>query len=248
MVSQELSLLLALQKTDEGLDDLGRRERAAQAELDSLRTSLEQLKETTKQEKKALDEALKAHKFLDLELKSHEEKVHKYQGQLYEVKTNKEYTALKEEIDSARQEIQKTEEQVLVLMIREDELKGAQGRRVAETSEAEKATKAVEARVKAEMDACAGEREVLTAKRAEQASGLPSSLLKRYEQIRKIHGGLPLARVIEAPGGGEALCAGCNITVRPQLIVEVYKQEGLVSCESCGRILFLETSTTPAEK
>jgi hypothetical protein len=248
LVSQELSLLLALQKTDEGLDDLGRRDRDAQARLDSSRASLETLKEAVKQEKKALDDTLKAHKLLDLELKGHDEKVKKYQGQLYEVKTNKEYTALKEEIDRAREEIRKTEEQVLVLMIREDELKGAQGRRSSEVAEAEKSAKSVEAEVKAETEACAGEREKLMAKRTEQAGGLPASLLRKYEQIRKMRGGLPLAKVVEAPGRGEALCAACNITVRPQLIVEIMKQEGLVSCESCGRILFLDAEPAPAEK
>jgi predicted nucleic acid-binding Zn-ribbon protein len=248
LVSQELSKLLALQKTDEGLDGLGRRERDAQARLDASLFALENLKEATKQEKRALDDALKSRKLLDLDLKSHEEKVRKYQGQLYEVKTNKEYTALKEEIDRARQEIQKTEEQVLVIMIREDELRGAQGRRTAELVESEKGAKVLEAETKAEMEACAGEREVLAARRTEQAAVLPAPLIRRYDQIRKIQGGLPMAKIVESPTGGEAVCAGCNMTVRPQLIVEIYKAEALVSCESCGRILFLESQPAPAEK
>jgi hypothetical protein len=108
--------------------------------------------------------------------------------------------------------------------------------------------KKTEAEVAAELEKCVTEKADLDAKRAERQAAMGAGLLRRYERIREARGGFPLARIIPAPSGNEVACSECHITIRPQIVVEVHRQEDLVSCESCGRILYLETqpsSVTP---
>ena len=56
-------------------------------------------------------------------------------------------------------------------------------------------------------------------------------------------GALASVRLIERPGSKgqrEWHCAACNYRVRPQTVVEIRNGSGLVQCDSCKRILFLE--------
>ncbi len=246
MIAGELEALQALKRLDLSLDDAARREEAARLRLRESTAQLASAREVQKTEKKLLDDALKEHKTLDLDLKKGEEQVRKYSTQMYEVKTNKEYTALKDEIDKAKGESQKLEDKVLQLMMKEDELKGAGARRAAELAELDKAHRVLEAEVQAELGRLETERAALREERGGKSGALPAALLHRYERIRALRGGSPLATVVEAPGGGEGACSECHMTIRPQTIVELHRMEELIACESCGRILYLEASARPA--
>ena len=240
MVTEELEQLRALQEVDLALDGCASREADARARLKNSQDELQQFKDQTAQDKKLLDDTLKEHKMLDLELKKHEEQIKKYTTQMYEVKTNKEYTALKVEIDKGKTESLKIEDQILQLMMKEDELKGALGRRTTELAEMSVRREQLEEEVNSQLAQANVERATLAQQRTERSGKLAVSLLRRYEQIRSARGGSPLALVVEAPGGRAIVCGECHMIVRPQVIVEIAKQEELVACESCGRILHLE--------
>ncbi len=240
MVTQELEQLLALQRLDLALDDIASREESARARLKTEKEQLEQFKAQAANEKKHLDDTLKEHRMLDLDLKKYEEQVKKYQTQIYEVKTNKEYTALKEQIDKGKTESQQLEDKILQLMMKEDELKGLGGRRNTELTEMDKRLKETEGEVSNQQAQLAREREAFLTQRNEQSAKLTPDLLSRYAYIRKYHRGSSLAHIIELPGGGEGVCSECHMIIRPQVIVVVAKQEELAFCESCFRILYLD--------
>ncbi len=241
MNSQSLEQLLALQKVDLALDELSSREEAARTHLAAAQEELTQFRELVKNEKRLLDDALKEHKMLDIDLKTRDDRIKKYSTQMYEVKTNKEYTALKDEIEKDKAEMQKIEDKVLQLMIKEDELKGAAGRRGAELAAMEKKVKQEEADTAAALAQCVADRAALAAKRVEEGGKLKAQDLHRYDQIRKSRGGSPLAHVVGDASG--AACSECHMSIRPQIIVEIHKQDQMVYCESCGRILHLDIPT-----
>lgn len=238
MNSQALEQLLALQKVDLALDDISSREESARTHLATAQEDLTRFKEQVKTEKRLLDDALKEHKAFDIDLKTRDDRVKKYSVQMYEVKTNKEYTALKDEIEKDKAEMAKIEDKILQLMLKEDELKGAAGRRGAELAEMEKKVKQEEADTTALLAKLAAERAELIAKRSGEGGKVKAQLLHRYDQIRKSRGGSPLAHV--SGDATAAACSECHMSIRPQIIVEIHKQDDLVFCESCGRILFLD--------
>ena len=53
-----------------------------------------------------------------------------------------------------------------------------------------------------------------------------------YERIRRKRGGVAVAAVVEG------LCTVCHMVLRPQFYQDVRRNEEVLYCESCGRILY----------
>jgi uncharacterized protein len=160
----------------------------------------------------------------------------KAEGRLYEVKTNKEYSAVLVEIEDIKQEKSRIEEEILALM-------EMQERVTADLREAEAHLKAREAEGKAEeadlrqrLAAVEAELAVVRAERAARARELPAAVLASYDRILKARGGLAVAEAL--PSG---TCAGCRMAIRPQAMQEIRAQADLITCESCGRYLYWRT-------
>lgn len=249
MIKEALEKLLALTSADVALDDLARREVEARARLDSVKSALEAFRNQVKEEKKQLDEVMKEKKLIELDVKTREDQIKKYSTQMYDVKTNKEYTAIQEEIAKAKVLNQGAEDKLLAIMMKEDELKGLAGRRAQDVAEAEKKSKAEEAEVDGLLKAIEAERAAKQADKEQRLKEMKPDSLRLYERIRRARGGAPLSMVVEASGGkGEAACGECHMTIRPQIIVEIHKQEELIACEFCGRILYLPSDAPDAAK
>ena len=73
---------------------------------------------------------------------------------------------------------------------------------------------------------------VLQKDREEFKKNIPTNILSQYERIRENRNGQGLALV-----NGDS-CGGCNMVLRPQLIVQATKCKELVYCDNCSRILF----------
>jgi hypothetical protein len=53
-----------------------------------------------------------------------------------------------------------------------------------------------------------------------------------FEKTAKVRGGVVITKI------KDGRCGGCNMVVRPQLIHDVKKGEGILQCENCERILY----------
>jgi predicted nucleic acid-binding Zn-ribbon protein len=162
-----------------------------------------------------------------------ETKRSKYKGQLMEVKTNKEYTAVLHEIEGVERDIKAREDVVL------EEMERAEGL-VQEVRREEADFKGVEAdagKEKAELAARAAEREAVAARLRQEreavAASVPEDALALYARVAKQRG----SAVAEAR---EGMCEACHVRMRLQIWVEVKKNERLFQCESCSRVLFYE--------
>lgn len=192
--------------------------RTARATLESLRARQEQLRRDLRAKEKDLD-VFAARRI-------------KLESRLYEVKTNKEYSAVLLEIEEAKQEKAGVEDQMYALM-------EAQERVVVDIREAEQQHAHREQQagrdvgeVRRRLVAVEAELAAARAARAARAGTLPSPLLADYDRIRKARGGVAVATVDVA-----AVCSACRVTVRPQAIQELRAGGSLMPCETCGRFL-----------
>ncbi len=156
----------------------------------------------------------------------------KYKGQLTEVKTNKEYTALLKEIATAEQDVRTREDRLLERMEEADIL-------AAELKTAEAALKAEQAEVAKEQAVLDAERTELekelshvTDARAAVTAKLSRETLMLFERVA--HGRRGIA-VAEARDG---LCTVCHVRLRPQMFNDVRRNDGIYQCGSCTRILY----------
>src|SRR5262249_55728909 len=115
-MNPDLEKLIHLQRAESEL----RRVEAERAEAPKRKAALEarlaEERATLDAAKEALTHSQKARRQHEGELQDLESKKSKYAGQLMDVKTNKEYTAMLHEIESVKQEIRSREDQILTEM------------------------------------------------------------------------------------------------------------------------------------
>ena len=157
----------------------------------------------------------------------------RYKGQLMDVKTNKEYTAMLHEIETVEREIRTREDSILEEMERAEAL----GQEAAREEEAFRSVESAARTEAAELDARGArvgkERKGVAMVRDEVAATIPEEPLSLYQRVAKLRGtGLAEAR--------DKMCQTCHVKLRLQMWVEIKQNETLFQCPSCNRILYYE--------
>lgn len=173
-----------------------------------------------------------ARREIEKELAAVQGRLSKYKNQLMEVKTNKEYQAMQKEIHIAEEEVSTQETCLLERMEEADAL-------AAELKAAEAALKSDQAQVArerqqldAERDDAERELQRATDERRAVAAQVSKEALAVFDRVA--HGRKGLA-VAEARDG---LCTVCHVRLRPQVFNDVRRNDSLIQCESCTRILY----------
>jgi predicted nucleic acid-binding Zn-ribbon protein len=182
-----------------------------------------------------LDASQKGRRRHEGELQDLESKRSKYKGQLMEVKTNKEYTAMLHEIEGVEREIRGREDQILGEMERAEGLTAEVKREEAVFRSAEQDHRARERSLGEEEAALREQVARLGTEREAEAGRLPSSLLELFQRVARLRG----VAVAEARDG---MCQVCRVKLRPQMYLDLKRNEEIVQCPACNRILFFEPS------
>jgi predicted nucleic acid-binding Zn-ribbon protein len=195
--------------------------RQAKAAVDAVRTKLDGLRKELRTKEKDLD--------------FQQSQRAKGDARLYEVKTNKEYSAVLAEIETLKVEKGRMEEEILALMEAQErmtrEIAEAEGRLSRQEQDArdQEAAASDELRtLEADLAGVRGERDSL-------AREFPRDLLVQYTRLLRGRGGLAVSVV-----GASGICSGCRVSLTPQRFQEVRQSREVLTCESCGRILFYQ--------
>lgn len=173
-------------------------------------------------------------------------KLKRYQEQISQVRTQREYGAILQEIDTVKNEIKSLEEQAQGAEGRSEEIEG-------ELSAERESFGGLEAQYQEELDKWEAQKPDVAEKVKqlekdvkELKEALPRPSLGLFERVLGHHSGQALAAVhsAERVGRGPAIfhCSACNYRVRPQVVVEIRNMRALIQCENCKRILYLEES------
>ncbi len=233
-IQDQLGVLKQLQTVDTDIYRL-RKERQAQPLLiDELNANLRAERQRLTQLETQYKTLQTQHKSQELELATHEEKIKKLQGQLFQVKTNKEYTAMQHEIEAAKADNSLLEETIITLLEQIDQTQ-------AQTGQAKKDWQQREVQVQQEIQHAEGEMVTLDAAlhkadadRQRLTPSLDPQILAQYERVLRNRHGLALVPLV-----GEA-CGGCHMVLPPQIANEVSQQKQLVSCDNCARLLYYD--------
>ncbi len=231
-MDEQLSLLIQLQELDARIRALSEEKNGfpeALASLDRRRTASE---EDLEKAKEALQAAQKIKRDKDKDLEAGLQKVEKLKARISEIKTNKEYQALLREIETATQENKAIEDEILSLMEKIDAASGFV--KTAEKQAAqEDAVIQEEKRAYVEKSgALEAELKALTQSREDVASRIEPAVLLKYQKLLGTGAG---AAVVEARAES---CSGCYMSIPPQVYVNVKKNNGIINCPQCGRILY----------
>lgn len=244
-MTRPLDTIIELQ---EGLDRL----RRAEAQLGGIPDWMRELDEQYQERKAEIDEIEAAVEAARAERRGAEaavaeaqEKLKRYQRQINEVTTQREYGALLQEIDTVKGLIGGGEDQAFAAMERIES-----GNRQIEEKRA--AFRDLEERYGVELarwdeqkPGIADEVRRLRERLEVLRERLPRPYLAQFERLYERTGGRALApiRKIDRPRGPAMWhCAVCHYNVRPQVLVEIQDRGSLIQCDSCKRILFVESA------
>lgn len=229
----DLERLIRLQEAADAL-------RAAEAELERIPRERAGLESRLAEERARLDGAQKdlsecqgARRKHEGELLDLEGKRSKYKGQLMEVKTNKEYTAMLHEIEGVEQRISEMEDRILEEMERSEKLTDVVEKERVAFARVEKELGAEMASLDQRRREMEQRREELQQRRDEVAQTLPDAQRELFQRVSRLRG----EAVARANDG---MCQLCHVVLRPQMFVDVKRNEQIIQCPSCSRILYHE--------
>lgn len=231
-MNADLERVIALQRLDSAADAAKKRLADEPEREKALDARLEAAKQHVAAAKAQLAQNQSARRDIEKELALHQGRLSKFREQAMAVKTNQEYHAIQHEIGHAQDEIKALEDRMLERMLEADDLTAAAKKSESELAAEQKAVdadrramKAEHAELEAAIDKMGGERTAI-------AAALPSDLLARFELVAKRRNGVAVA---EAKDG---ICTICHVRLRPQVFNTVRRNEEIVQCESCQRVLY----------
>ena len=173
-------------------------------------------------------------KKLELDVGTRTESITRLKMQQYQTRKNDEFQAIGHEIERYENEIRKLEDQELELMIEADKLKGE----IEAADKSARATKDTISRQLADLQtkskALETQQQELGTEREALAAQIDADLLDQFERLFNSKGD---AAVVAVEHG---VCTGCHMKVTTATASRVKAGKEIVSCENCGRILYLE--------
>jgi uncharacterized protein len=226
--------LVKLQELDSEIYALGNEKAVKPQEIKAIEAAFEFKKAGLAElEKKSLG-VQKARKENELELATNAEGIKKLSGQLFSLKTNKEFQAMQQQIADAKADGSVIEEKILLSFEESDKIKAQIDAENLKLKDEEKIfiqqKKAVESRVQEIGDRLSQ----LDAQRKQIIPGIDPKMLVEYERILHSRAGLAIAKVKDNS------CGGCHMLVPPQVINLIKMYERIITCEVCNRILYIQ--------
>ena len=232
-MNEQLRLLRELQDVDLQLKAIEADKERYPLEMKTLDEKLASEKETSKKKKERIELLEKERRQKEGDLELEQERIKRAQSKLYDIKTNKEYQALLTEIETLKEVDSQREIEILEIMDEIDELKKEYGG-------VEKALLEMEERIGAEkrqLEESLGKADSALAtkkrKRTMITKKLSPELMGLYRTLKEKR----RTAVVSARFG---TCQGCNVRIPPQMFNEVQRNEAIIVCPSCNRILYWE--------
>lgn len=161
----------------------------------------------------------------------------KTKNKLTVVKTNKEYTAILNEVDAAKAKITALEDRELENMeaaeLLEKEIPGLES----QFKEYEAEFGRFKAQKNTERDRLKSELVAVQSKRERLLQDIDPKLFRNYDNVLKQKGDTAVACVTKG------ICLGCHQLIQPQVAIEVKTGDKLHQCQYCNRYLYSVTES-----
>jgi hypothetical protein len=233
-VKAELNKLIELQITDTNIRRLENltatvSERRAEIENEFERRAFE-----IRELENTRDAARAEHGRLERAIAEAQDKLEKADRNLKASQNQKEYEAAMRANDTLVKEIAELETKLAENVSAVEEAEKVIAERAGEIAGLESERQAALAAFEAQFSAERGELENENKKRAEIFAGLPRNYAASYDRLAKrSKDGIAVAEVVNSS------CSACFMSLRPQMMIEIKTSDQVMSCESCGRILYI---------
>lgn len=172
-------------------------------------------------------------KRMELDVGTRATSIARLKTQQYETRKNDEFQALGHEIERYEKEIAQIEDQELELMEQADTLKAEIATEETKARTAKESITRQLADLETKGTTLQKRLEELTTERGEIAAKIDEDVLNRFERLFASKGDAAIVAL------EHEVCMGCHMKVTTQTAVQVKAGKEIVSCEQCGRILYV---------
>lgn len=225
-----LAQLVELQEIDRETIQARRQMAALSPKLRALDTRLAQEEQEVGKVGASTSDPSKERGRLEREVRDLESNVKEHNRRLMEVKTNKEYAAVNQEIETLRQKIDALETRILE-MIEDEE---AQEKRIEQAherlerirAESQEEKRRIEEQIRSKNEKL----QRLAAELDRRRDNIPGDLLAIYDRLSQRHPGDVVVPAVRNH------CGGCHLNLVSQKMVEIRQMKKFVRCEGCLRL------------
>jgi len=239
-MNADLERIVALQKLVSAAHDAERALAAEPERAKALDARLEAVRQRVAAAKERLTENQNARRVVEKDVAVHQGRLSKFREQAMAVKTNQEYHAVQKEIAFAQGEIKTIEDKILELMVEADDLTATVKRAEAELASEQKAVEADRRGMATELAAMKSSLERIAVERAEVVRALDPHALAVFELVLRRRNGVGVAQA------RDGICTVCHVRLRPQVFNTVLRNDQIIQCDSCQRILYYVPAAAPA--
>lgn len=233
-LKEEIKKIVELQKIDSEIYDLTqKKDNLIPQESKALHDEFEEIAKSLLVFENKIKNLQLQKKDREIDLASKEEALKKAQGQLYQLKTNKEYQAKLNEIESHKADISVAEEEVLKILEELESAKKEFQQQKTQLQAEENKIKEKQRALTAAIQDAEVKIEALQSKRETAIDGIDAKVLSRYEHLLKKRHGLAIVPVVDN------ICGACHMRLTHQNINEIKMFKELVFCGNCVRILYI---------
>ena len=192
----------------------------------------------------ALDANKQRRRELEKEAAVFQGRLTKFQEQISAVKTNREYQAMQTEITSAKEELGAAEERILERMVETDGLTATLKAAEAALAAKQKEIAAEKRELAAELANTEATLTTTTAAHETLLQDLPARITALFDKVARMRKGVALSVATR-----DGLCSACHVRLRPMVFQEVRRNDAIIQCDSCQRILYYDPPppAAPAE-
>ncbi|MFM9903047.1 MAG: zinc ribbon domain-containing protein [Pyrinomonadaceae bacterium] len=237
----DLDKLIELQQTDSNIRRLKISIESAEARRAEIEQEFEQHAFSIREIQNRRDELNAKRADLEKQIAENKTYLERADRNLKHAQNSKEYETAMRETDALQKQISAFETQIVEIMEevesvekelteRADEINTLDGKRTAALGEFDTLITANRAEFKKE-----------SAHRATAFATLPANLATVYDRLaQRSRDGIAVAEVVNGS------CSACNISLRPQVQVNVKKGDEIITCENCTRILYIRARESEA--
>jgi predicted nucleic acid-binding Zn-ribbon protein len=233
-LSQYLTELVELSKTDKQLDSFAPQIEAARSKITREENRLNDVAEQMATLEKQIEDNTNKIATFNEQIASLDTQLKDIQRKNKEITNEKEMKALSLEEEIAKEKLTFANEEIERLNKVNDVKEAEREELQAKLDEIKTAVEAAQAEAQSELAEIDKQKEVLFKEREERTFKIDQKVLAFYEKIRRWAGNTAVVPV------KKQACYGCYMKISDKTYSEVIKGDEITTCTHCGRILYLE--------
>ena len=233
-MKEELAKLVDLQITDTRIRQLKKAINSAEERRAGIEQEFEQHASSIREVQKRRDDLAAERAANENQVAENKSYLERADRNLKHAQNQKEYETAMREIDALQKQVGTLETKVVELMGSIEEVEKELESRADEINTLDAKRDEALSAFDSEVSANQAELEKVSAKRDEVFTTLPAQLASVYDRMaQRSRDGIAVAEVLNGS------CSACNMSLRPQMNVEVKRGDKIITCENCARILYI---------